>query len=105
MRNNRPLSLLVIVSKICEKIVLKQFNRYLISKRRLTPHQSGNKKFHSLSTETFSVAITDEILAGMDRKMLSAMVLLDLSKAFDSIDHRILLHKLVNVGASSMVVK
>ena len=45
--NNRPLSLLVIVSKICEKIVLKQFNRYLISKRRLTPHQNGNKKFHS----------------------------------------------------------
>ena len=44
--NNRPLSLLVLVSKICEKIVLKQFNRYLISKRRLTPHQSGNKKFY-----------------------------------------------------------
>ena len=101
--NNRPLSSLVIVSKICEKIVLKQFNRYLISKRRLTPHQSGNKKFHS--TETLNVAITDEILAAMDRKMLSAMVLLDLSKAFDSIDHRILLHKLVNVGASPMVIK
>ena len=78
------MSLLVIVSKICEKIVLEQFNRYLISKRRLTPHESGNKKFHS--TETLSVALTDEILAAMDRKMLSLMVLLDLSKAFDSID-------------------
>ena len=85
---------LVIVSKICEKIVLKQFNCYLFCKRRLTPHRGGNKKFHS--TETLNVAITDEIL---DRKMLSAMFLLDLSKAFDSIDHRILLHKLVNVGA------
>ena len=85
------------------KIVLKQFNRYLISKRRLTPHQSGNKKFYL--TETLNVAITNEILAAMGRKMLSAMVLLDLSKAFDSIDHRILLHKLVNVGASPMVVK
>ena len=103
LNNNRPLSLLVTVSKIVEKIVLKQFNSYLISKQRLTFHQSGNKKYHS--TETHNVAVTDEILEAMDKKMLSAMVLLDLSKAFDSIDHRTLLHKLANVGASPPVVK
>jgi hypothetical protein len=44
--NNHLLSLLV-VSKICEKIVLKQFNSYLLSKQRLTSHHSGNKKCHS----------------------------------------------------------
>ena len=64
--NNRPLSLLVIVSKICEKIVLNQFNSYLSSKQRLKAHQSGNKKYHS--TETLNVAITDEILEAMDKK-------------------------------------
>jgi hypothetical protein len=74
--NNRPLSLLVIVSKCCEKIVQKQFNSYLFSKQRLTSHQSGNKKCNS--TETLNVAVTDKILAAMGKKMLSAMVLLDL---------------------------
>jgi hypothetical protein len=76
--NNRPLSLLVMVSKICEKIVHKQFNSYLFSKQRLTSHQSGNKKCHS--SETLNFAVTDEILAAMDKKMLSALVLLYLSK-------------------------
>ena len=64
--NNHPLSLLVTVSKIIEKIVSKQFNSYLISKQRLTSHQSGNKKYHS--TETHNVAVTDEILEAMDKK-------------------------------------
>jgi hypothetical protein len=40
--NNRPISLLAIASKVCEKIVLEQFSSYLISKN-LSPHQSGNK--------------------------------------------------------------
>jgi hypothetical protein len=41
--NNRLISLLVIASKVCEKIVLEQFSSYLISKNLLSPHQSGNK--------------------------------------------------------------
>ena len=48
--NNCPLSLLVIVSKICEMIVLRQFNHYLFSKRWFRPHQRRNKKFHSTET-------------------------------------------------------
>ena len=67
----------------------------------LTSHQSANKKYHS--TETLNVTVTDEFLEAMDKKMLSAMVLLDLPKAFDSIDHTILLHRLANAGASPLL--
>ena len=52
---------------------------------RLTSHQSGNKKAHS--TETLNILLTDKILEAMDKKQITALVLLDLSKAFDSIDH------------------
>lgn len=69
--------------------------------QRLTSHQSANKKYHS--TETLNVTVTDEFLEAMDKKMLSAMVLLDLPKAFDSIDHTILLHRLASAGASPLL--
>ena len=101
--NNRPLSLLSVVSKVCEKIVLEQFTDYLVSNNRLTSHQSGNKKYHS--TETLNVFIMDSILESMDKKQLTALVLLDLSKAFDSINHNRLLRKLENIGASPATVE
>ena len=100
--NNRPISLLAVASKVCEKIVLEQFSTYLINNNLLSHHQSGNKKHHS--TETLNIFITDTILEAMDEKKLSALVLLDLSKAFDSINHQRLLHKLTNIGAAKETV-
>ena len=100
--NNRPLSLLAVVSKVCEKINLNQFNTYLIDNNRLTPHQSGNKTAHS--TETLNIQPTDSVLEVMDNKQITALVLLDLAKAFDSIEHARLLHKLSIVGASPSTV-
>ena len=89
---NRPLSLLAVASKALERIVLNQFSAYLTKNNRLTSHQSGNKKAHS--TETLNILLTDKILEAMNKKQITALVLLDLSKAFDSIDHARLLHKL-----------
>lgn len=86
--NNRPLSLLVAASKICERVVLNQLTEYMISRRKFTKHQSGNRKLHS--TETLNIFITDKILKRMDREEVTALVLVDLSKAFDSIDDVIL---------------
>ena len=100
--NNRPLSLLAVASKVCEKIILNQFNTYLIEHKCLTSHQSGNKKAHS--TETLNIQLTDNVLEAMDKMQITALVLLDLSKAFDSIDHARLLHKLSIVGASPSTV-
>ncbi|CAB4043026.1 Hypothetical predicted protein, partial [Paramuricea clavata] len=101
--NNRPLSLLTFLSKICEKVALNQFGSYLMKNKKLSTHQSGNKKHHSC--ETLNLLTGDTILKAMDGKVVTALILIDLSKAFDSVNHTFLLTKLSNVGASPSVVK
>ena len=83
--NNRPVSLLPAVSKVCERVALNQLIEYMERNRRLSQHQSGNRKPHL--TETLNILMTDMILDAMDKKEITALVLLDLSKAFDSSDH------------------
>ena len=75
---------------------------YMYQKGCLTEHQSGNKKLHS--TETLNILVSDMILDAMDRKELTAVVLLDLSKAFDSIEHSLLFKKLHSLGVSRKAV-
>lgn len=74
------------------------------NKKRLTEHQSGNKKLHSC--ETLNVKMTDKVPEAMNPKKLMLVVLLDLSKAFDSIKHCRHLSKLeyrhLKLGANSM---
>ena len=96
--NNRPLSLLAVASKVCEKITLNQSNAYFAANKYLTSHQSGNKKGHS--SETLNVHLAESVLQAMDKKQITTLVLLELSKAFDSIDHARLLCKLSILGAS-----
>ena len=103
----------MVASKICEKLALNQFISFLEYNNKLTPHQSGNRQYHS--TETLNISVNDMILEArdkkndmileaMDKKMISALVLLDLSKAFDSINQQLLLQKLNHVGASHSAV-
>ena len=101
--NNRPISLLPALSKVCERVAFNQFVTYLTTKKRLTTKQNGSKKWHS--TETSLLHTTDAFLKGIDNKKLTACVLLDMSKAFDSVDHQILLRKLQDVGASTSVLQ
>ena len=96
--NNRPISLLPVLSKVCERVVHNQFPSYVQSKNRLTKTQSGNKKWHS--TETSVIETTDTILNAIDKKKLTAVVFLDLSKAFVSVSHETLILKLRDVVAS-----
>ena len=96
--NNRPVSLLPALSKICKRAALNQLTEYTTLQNCLTEHQNGNKKKHS--TETLHIFMSDMILEAMDRKQVTALVLLDLSKAFDSIGHGILLRKLRELGVS-----
>ena len=64
--NNRPISLLPVLSKVSEKIALNQFTDYLTQQGNLTCHQSGNRKFHS--TEILSLLVTGHIYKAMDKK-------------------------------------
>ena len=72
--NNRPVSLLPALSKICERAALNQLTEYTTRQNCLTEHQNGNKKKHS--TETLHIFMSDMILEAMDRKQVTALVLL-----------------------------
>ena len=72
---------------------------FLESKQRLSTEQCGNKRFHS--TETSLIETTNVILEAMDKQKVTVVVLLDMSKAFDSLNHDILWLKLQDIGLSS----
>ena len=101
--NYRPISLLSVLSKICERVAHDQLTSFLIANQRLSPKQCGNKKWNS--TETSILQTTDAILEAIDKKQLTATVLLDMSKAFHSVNHGILLSKLQDIRLSPTAVK
>ena len=74
---------------------------YFQSNDRLTKTQSRNKKCHS--TVTAVTEPTDTILRAIDQKMLTSAMFLDMSKAFDSVNHETLTLKLQDVGVSNSV--
>ena len=91
-RNSRPISNLSFLSKILEKIVAKRLNAH-IEEQLLSNHvQSAYKRFHS--TETALLKIHNDIICNMDNCKVTALTLLDLSAAFDTIDHSTLLERL-----------
>ena len=96
--NNRHISLLPALSQGCERAAHDQLVSYLSTKQRLTTQQCGNKKRNS--TETPLIQTTDSILQNIHKKELTVAVLLDMSKAFDTIDLDILIMKLRDVGLS-----
>ena len=96
--NSRPISLLPIISKVCERAAHLQLVRFLQDHSIIHLLQSGNRKSHS--TETALLHFSDEILKNMDEKRISVVVLLDMTKAFDSIRHDILIAKLRRIGIS-----
>ena len=100
--NNRLISLLPILSKVSERLAHKQFVEFLTTDDILSTYQSGNRKMHS--TETALVNVTDNILKAIDEKSASILVLLDMSKAFDSLNHNLLLGKLRKLGLKASVI-
>ena len=94
MKNYRPVSNFSFLSKILEKVVASRLNSHINSSHTSNDYQSASRKFHS--TETALLKIHSDILSSMDDGRVTALTLLDLSAAFDTIDHTILLSRLGN---------
>ena len=96
--NYRPISLLPVISKIFEKVAFKQVYDYFNVNDLLYKSQYGFRKKHS--TELAGLEFYDKIINNLENDKLPLAVFLDLSKAFDTIDHEILLKKLRYYGIS-----
>ena len=94
--NYRPISLLSSISKILEKIIYKRLDNFLKCNNLLIPHQFGFRKGHS--TDYAILHIYDKIIESFSKKEHMIGIFMDLSKAFDTIDHQILIHKLNSYG-------
>jgi hypothetical protein len=92
LKNYRPISNLTYLSKIVEKIVHAQLTEFTNSYELLSKFQSGYRKGHSC--ETAVTRIHNDILIMIDKRENVVLLLLDLSAAFDTINHRLLLKKL-----------
>ena len=101
-KNYRPISLLPLVSKLFEKTVHNQTQQYLQEHKIIYKYQSGFRKHHS--TNTCLSHLNNKILEGFDKGMVSGMILIDLQKAFDTIDHNILLKKLKFMGFADSTI-
>ena len=90
--NLRPNSNLAYVSKLTERAVYNQMHEYMLQSGLYLLLQSGYRQYHS--TETALLKVTNDILLNMNSQRVTLLVLLDLSSAFDTVDHGILLKRL-----------
>ena len=101
--NHRPISLLPVISKVIEKIMYNQLSAYLENSKLLSGSQYGFRPKHS--TEYAATEVVDRIIAHMDINNIPINIYLDLSKAFDTIDHSVLIDKLQLYGINVINLK
>jgi Reverse transcriptase (RNA-dependent DNA polymerase) len=91
-KSYRPISNLSVLSKLLERLVARQLIDYLAASNLLPDRQSAYRAHHS--TETAVLKVLSDILRAVDSGDLALLTLLDLSAAFDTVDHTTLLRRL-----------
>ena len=100
--NYRPISILPTLSKILERSAVNQLTEYLEKNNLISPNQHAYRKQHS--TITCLTEVINHVYNLLENKKHTAIASLDLSKAFDSIDHELILKKLTNLGLKTEAV-
>ena len=101
--NYRPISLLSIINKIYEKAIYSRIYRFLEKNKLINSSQFGFRQGHS--TEMAISEFYEKVLKSQDQGKATCAVLLDLAKAFDSVDRAIVLHKLYKYGLRGNILK
>ena len=96
LSNYRPISNLSFISKLLERIIASQIRQYMVTNDIFDVFQSAYRPAHSC--ETALVRIQNDILVSLDNRKSVILVLLDLSAAFDTVDHPLLLDQLYRIG-------
>ena len=92
LKNYRPVSNLSFISKVLEKVVAKRLDDHMLDNNLYSSVQSAYRERHS--TETALLKVQSDILTALDSGSGAVLLMLDLSAAFDTIDHGILLSRL-----------
>ena len=101
--NFRPISVLPICSKILERAVHNQLSNYLESNNLLSKRQFGYRK--QRSTELATLLFVDDIRKAVDQGLVVGALYVDLSKAFDTLSHSVLLEKIRSFGLNGVALE
>ena len=101
-KNYLPVTILPLISKVIEKVIHNHTEIFLNKDEILYKYQSEFRK--SISTNSCLTLLTDKINKGLESGKYTGLILIDLQKTFDTIDHEILLNKIGCIGFSEKVI-